>query len=391
MSGGGGSQSTNTIQKADPWSGATPYLKGGLSDLSKWYASDYGRSFFPGSTVVPFSPFTEQALGMTADRALAGSPVTTGADANAAATLRGDYLDPSSNPWLSRTFDLAAGKVRAALDSQFNANGGYGGSLHYGESADKMNDLATQIYGGNYADERNRQIQALGLSPTIAAADYTDPAQLAKVGSAYEGQAGNYLNDAMQRFNFYQNQPLDRLAQFFNIVNPVAGQGSVGQTTTTGPGGANGITNALGGLSSLAGLGNTLGLFGSGAAGAGALGAAGATAALSSLAASSPGWAPEVVAALAAFSDPETKHKIAPQDDDKVLDMVREVGSSTYEYKPEMGSAFRGPRIGPMADDFAKKFGGDGHLIPMPKLMGVLWATNVALARKVDALEKKAA
>jgi hypothetical protein len=381
--GGGGSQSTNTIQKVDPWTGAQPYLKGGLSDLAKWYQSDFGRSPFPGSTVVPFSPFTEQALGASAQRAQMGSPVTQAAQGNAAATLRGDFLDPESNPWLSRTFDLAAGKMRAGLDSQFNQSGGYGGSLHEGARAEQLGDLATNLYGGNYDAERQRQMQANVFAPQLANQDYFDFGQLANVGQAYEQQAGNYLGDAMGRYDFSQQQPLNRLRDFFGIASPVAGQGQTSSSTTTGPNNSNSLTNILGGVSSLAGIGNSLGLFG------GAAGAAGAAALIPQmmLGAAGSASAGELALLAMAASDPAMKRDIEPVDDDEILERSERVPAYSYRYRRELGPKFGGLKMGPMADDFAREFGGDGHVIPMPKLLGVLWAKQNALANKLKKLE----
>lgn len=251
MSKGGGK--TTTVQNNDPWGPAQPYLKGGLSDLSKWYASDYGRQYFPGSTVVPFNPMTEQALGMTASRAMAGSPLISAAQQQNLATQRGDFLNPNSNPYLSQTFDLAAGKVRGALDSQFNNSGNYGSSMHQGAMAEQMGDLATKMYGGQYDAERNRQIQATLFAPQLAQQDYYDAGRLAAVGDAYQQQAGNYVNDAMQRWNFYQNAPYQRLQNYFGVLNPTAsGYGT--STSTQKGGGGNALSNIIGVGSIAAGL-----------------------------------------------------------------------------------------------------------------------------------------
>ena len=62
--------------------------------------------------------------------------------------------------------------------------------------------------------------------------DYNDIAKLAQVGSAYEGQAGAELQSDVDRFNFYQQRPWDKLAQYSTFV-----QGGTygGQNTTTQP------------------------------------------------------------------------------------------------------------------------------------------------------------
>lgn len=253
--GGGGSNTTSTtVQKADPWVGAQPYLRAGMNDLSSWYNSDAGRSPYPGSTVVPFSPMTEQAYGMVADRATNGSPIMDSMKKTLQGTLDGDYLKPESNPWLSDTFDLGAGKVRSALDSQFNAGNGYGSSLHSGQMASQLGDLATKIYGGNYQSERDRQMQGMLFAPQAAQSDYTDAAQLANVGSAYEKQAGATLQDSINRYNFGQEAPLKRLQDYFSMINPVAGMGSTTTGTQTQPTNNNGTSETIGTIASLASI-----------------------------------------------------------------------------------------------------------------------------------------
>ena len=52
--GGGGGQNTQTVQKADPWSGQQPYLTSGFEAAKSRLNSDQ-PNFFPGNTVTPFN------------------------------------------------------------------------------------------------------------------------------------------------------------------------------------------------------------------------------------------------------------------------------------------------------------------------------------------------
>ena len=337
MSKGGGK--TQTVSN-DPWKPAQPYLQQGLSDLSSWYSSDYGRQYFPGSTVVPFNPMTEEALGMTATRAKMGSPLMQAAQQQNLATQRGDFLSPDSNPFLSRTFDMAADKVRGRLDSQFNQSGSYGGSMHQGAMASNMNDLATQLYGGQYGAERDRMTAATMFAPQLAQQDYYDAGRLAAVGDAYQQQAGNYVNDAMQRWDFYQNAPYNRLQQFTQIVNPIAGQGGT-QTSPKQGGGSNALSNIIGIGSTLAGL---------------------------------PIW-----------SERDAKKDIEAVSDDYAIALAANAPGYTYRYTEDDAEVLR---VGPMADDFAATFGGDGTVIAMPAMLGAMWTAMSAMARKIKQLEE---
>jgi hypothetical protein len=82
-----------------------------------------------------------------------------------AATLRGDYLDPNSNPWLKSTFNQAADLTNARINSIFEGANRYGSGQQAGAigTADSM--LANNIFGGNYQAERARQNAAIGGVP----------------------------------------------------------------------------------------------------------------------------------------------------------------------------------------------------------------------------------
>ena len=263
MSKGGGSSGggagTQTAQSTNaPWGPTQTYIKGGLSDLGKWYSSDYGRNPYPGSSVVPFNPMTEQALGRTAQRAMNGSPLTTEGQNQTLKTARGDYLSPDTNPFLSGVYDTAAGKVRSSLDSQFNNAGGYGGSLHQGAMSSNLSDLANNLYGGQYQNERSNQMSAIQNSPGMAQQDYFDMGQLANAGNAYENQAGNYVKDAMNRWDFAQNAPYQRLQQFFNVATPQAGLGGTQSQTQNQGTSSNGSSGTLGTVLTVASIAASL-------------------------------------------------------------------------------------------------------------------------------------
>src|SRR6266850_1297919 len=82
-----------------------------------------------------------------------------------AATLRGDYLSPDSNPWLKSTFNQAADLTNARINSMFEGANRYGSGQQAGAigTADSM--LASNIFGGNYQAERARQNAAIGGVP----------------------------------------------------------------------------------------------------------------------------------------------------------------------------------------------------------------------------------
>lgn len=220
------SGTTTTTATSAPWGPQQPFLERGLQRAEDLY--NRGPMKYPDQTLAAIDPRQTQAIELQAGRALSGSPVTSAANTNAAATLNGSFLDPSSNPYLSATYDQAAGKVRAGLDAQFSGAGRYGSGAHQAASGDALANLATQLYGGNYNAERTNQLRALALAPQTAQQDYTDIGQLAAAGDAAQGQQQNIINDQVNRFNFNQQAPYNQFAAYQQGV-----QGNYGGSQTT--------------------------------------------------------------------------------------------------------------------------------------------------------------
>ena len=114
-----------------------------------------------------------------------------------------------------------------------------------------MGDLASQIYGGAYQQERARQLQAAQLAPQMAQQDYADIAKLAEVGRSREGLQEAALADAMQRFQFEQQKPYTKLREYLASIGAPTSQQTVSQEPIS--------RNLAGGLLSGAVLGAGLG------------------------------------------------------------------------------------------------------------------------------------
>ena len=55
------------------YEGAEPYVSDILAESARLYGSDVGRSYYPGSTVIPFAPADQAALDTTVLNSLAVS------------------------------------------------------------------------------------------------------------------------------------------------------------------------------------------------------------------------------------------------------------------------------------------------------------------------------
>lgn len=245
---GGSKGTTTTVQQNDPWSGQVPYLKEAFSEAQRLYREP-GPSYYPGQTVASFSPETEYALNAQAARAMAGSPYQQAAGQQLMNTLGGQYLS-AGNPYFSGMVGRIANEVRPRLDSQFASSGRYASGAHQEAAARALADATASLAYQNYADERGAMHQAMALAPQLAQLDYGDIGQLAAVGQTREQMQQALMNDQIARYNFAQQLPSNKLAQYMNLI-----QGNYGGTeTVTQP-----YTRSIGGAL-LEGAGAGLGL-----------------------------------------------------------------------------------------------------------------------------------
>ena len=156
---GGGPKNVTSTTETNP----SPYLTPGIQQ-----AASAAQSQFAGN-----NPVFNQAQTAMGNRALQGSPVAGAANTQVQNTLQGDYLSPGSNPWLEGTFNRAADLTRGRLSSEFAGAGRDLGASAPARS-EELQTLASNIYGGNYQQERNRQMGAVGQALPLANQDYTD-------------------------------------------------------------------------------------------------------------------------------------------------------------------------------------------------------------------------
>jgi hypothetical protein len=100
------------------------------------------------------------------------APVTQSAIDYTKNVLGGGFM--GSNPYLDATFNKAAGAVTNQVQSNFGLSGRNPRGIDAaGFAQEGYNDLANQIYGGNYQAERQRQQQLVPYAGQLGA--YTNP------------------------------------------------------------------------------------------------------------------------------------------------------------------------------------------------------------------------
>lgn len=301
----GGPDSVTQTTATNPPDYLLPFLKDSAT-MAQRLMGRGPMNYFPGNTVVPFSPQTNQALNLQQNRALGGSPLVGSAQSFTQNLLGGNsplnqnfsggplgldilsgFTNGNVNPYLDATFDRAAGAVNRGLDTTL-ARAGRDLDANLGVRSDALNNLATNIYGGAYESDRNRglnaatsmsnqifsggqndltrrlqaastlggqQLSALNNALPLAREDYFDIAQLGGVGSQVEQQAQNIIQDQMNRYNFAQEAPYASLDRF---ISQISGMPMGQQTSSTQPV----FRNTAGGLLGGALTGGTL--FGAG-------------------------------------------------------------------------------------------------------------------------------
>jgi hypothetical protein len=260
---GGSSKSQTSTTTTEPPKYLQPFLQQGMQGAQSLYNQGPAQ-YYPGETVVGFSPETEQALGMQAARATAGSPVMGAANSYAQSTLAGGQTPTfggASNPHLDAMFNQGANQITNRLQSDFASSGRNTGAARP-VAADELGGFATQLYGGAYESERDRmaselgqqrglQLGVLGLSPQLAQADYTDIDRLAGVGQQREDLTGRQMEDEAARWDFGQTAQGTALDQYLARLQGYPG----GVTSASTPIYRNQAAGALGG----AGMGYQIG------------------------------------------------------------------------------------------------------------------------------------
>jgi hypothetical protein len=245
--GGGGSSTTKTTSELDPT--VRPFVEYGLQEAKGLYQQP-GPSYYPGQTYVGPSAQTTASLQAAQNRALMGNPLTQSAQQQQLGTIGGQYLS-AGNPYFTQALAGPTQQATQAYNDAIKAAQGtasMAGRYGSGVSADiqnrAANTLATTLankYGDlafqNYAGERGLQQQSAFNAPQMAAADYADIQQLANVGKTAEGYQQTALQSDIDRYNYEQNLPYQKLSAYLGAAygSPM-GQVSTSQQQSSGGG-----------------------------------------------------------------------------------------------------------------------------------------------------------
>lgn len=242
---------TNTTSTVNPPAYAAPYLAYGANEAQRLYSTGGGLNYYPEETLAGFSPEQQMAMNLQTNRALSGSPLQREGQNQALNTLRGNFLNPTTNPYFQQA---VLNPITQNVQSQFSRAGRLGSGANQDVLA---RSLATPLMQ-NYENERARQNQMIGVSQDLAQSDYADYANLAKVGAMRQDQAQKQIMSNMDRYNFLQSAPTQNLNQFLGQVGKAAG----GYNSQTTPMVSNPLNQTLGTVGNILGIGSYFGLGG---------------------------------------------------------------------------------------------------------------------------------
>jgi len=242
---GGGGGTSETRSQLDPT--VAPFVQYGLQEAKGLYQTQT-PNYYPGQTFIGPSAQTQSALEAAQNRALMGNPLLPAAQQQQLGAIQGDYLT-AGNPYFTQAL---AGPTQQATQAyndairQAQSTVSQAGRYGSGVSADIQNRAANTLantlantYGNlayqNYATERGLQNQAVMNAPALAQADYADISQLANVGRTAEDYQKTALQADIDRFNFEQNKPYQKLSAYLGAAYG-APMGQVSTTTQSGGG-----------------------------------------------------------------------------------------------------------------------------------------------------------
>lgn len=251
---GGGSQTSTTVQKADPWKPAQNDLRQGLASIKdRWRLDSTGRNLFAGQ-----DPLQSEALGMAEGMARQGvGTQATGAAQSAVGGLLSDPYGPyadaqntassvmNADPYAGAesVYDNITSQVMPRVNATFGGAGRTGSGLHQDTATRAMTEAFSPVAAQLYENDQNRRLAGAGLygsladmgaqrmlqgaavAPSIDAGMYADVDRLSQIGAT---------NRAEKQFEI--DRPLMALDQYQNRVRQTAGLGGTTTATGTQPG-----------------------------------------------------------------------------------------------------------------------------------------------------------
>jgi hypothetical protein len=236
-----------------PWAAQQPYLTQGFqaaqnefltqgangnwtANALEWYSDPETEST---STVSPMGFGTRRQIRNITNLAN-NRNILNPAERYAAQAIRGNYLTADTNPYLADMVEAASQAAREqfttqtipGLSSKFGMSGRTGspGMMNAYDSAAAgygrgVADIATNLYGTAYENERQRQQEMAMFAPDLLQARTGMYSSALEAQQLRDEQAQRELTDRVNRFNFLQKAPGEAIANYMrNVSGQYGGQ-----------------------------------------------------------------------------------------------------------------------------------------------------------------------
>ena len=236
--------SSNTVQKADPWSGQQAYLTD-LYSRAQGQIQAGPQQFYPNKLYADPTETQLTAEEMARQAALGGQTDLAG---DVTAASRFGLMAPqnlSNNPYIADAtlaalrplYTQTQGLLQQARRDATGA-GQLGGDRQgilesnvIGNYLQRAGDITSQMYSGAYQDAMKTQQQAIMSSPQAFQAGLAPAQTLGAVGATEQARVQQAIDAARAKFEFEQQAPGRALSDYGNIV---AGSMLPGQTSISG-------------------------------------------------------------------------------------------------------------------------------------------------------------
>lgn len=225
---------------------------------------------YGGSTVAGFDP--SQSAGQEMALGAAGPQAELASNAAGATNffLGDDIWQPSNNPALAGAVDAATRPITQtyletalpAIRGEAVTTGNFGGSrqgvaegIASGRMSQAVGDTSAKVVNDNYQTNINAQLKALGLLPTVQAAQLAPATTTSGVGDVRQALDQANLNSDVAGFNYDQMAPFLQSKEIMSLLTGIPGATTV--STATQPQ-ANPWMSSLGGAASGAALGSAI-------------------------------------------------------------------------------------------------------------------------------------
>jgi hypothetical protein len=311
---GGSSGSAQTVTNRTEIDPVTQQWRSAIMNAGQGLYNQGTLPYYPGQTVVPFSDQTQSGMNYLQQHAMQGAPNLQAANdasgralsgwnpampfaANAAAgglsnnpAMQGlSQYGTGNNQYAQSLFNQAAGDVGNAVNAQFAQAGRFGNNAARTDTMTRgignlYNQMMTPLYeaernrgltaqqtmgslydsganralggaellGGLYSQGNQDAARAQALLPGLFSYGQMPGQAMLDIGGMYEGQAQNYLQDDMARYNAPYNQNWQHLQNFAGLMSGLP-DFSGSTSTQRGPG-ENRLMQGLGAASSIASI-----------------------------------------------------------------------------------------------------------------------------------------